>query len=419
MENYRNHTFEAECNLLSELASAPEYLPEIRKVLRAELFHNKNARQVWETLCHLFDTGADINPIILYGQAPDKNWYKDNILPILATQSGKTIREYAAAIRSGYESEKVYNLADKLRTAALRGTDTTEAREMITAYEDEAKASAPQVGRMRSALEAFNELCEELESGKGCVPTGFPSLDLATYGGFEDGNLVIIAARPSVGKTALALHLARTMAEAGKRVAFFSLEMTRPELIKRICIGTDCVRAIDFRRDKLNYPAIEAAGKIFNNLTLYIDDKSKRLEDIRAGMVLENSRRGLDIVFVDYLGLVRSSLDDRTPQYLKIGDITGQMKELAKELHIPVVLLCQLNREADKEGVEPRLHNLRDSGSIEQDADIVIILHQENESSSRIAALVEKNRHGRRDFRFDLEQNESHTRFWEIQPENE
>ena len=416
MEDYRNHTFEAECRLLCELAASPADLPTIRQSVRAEMFQDNHTRQLWRILCDLFDEGAPIDSIILYQRAPEKNWYQENILNLTPSGSFLALEEYAAALVSGYQSGRVYALAEKLREEAVRGTTATRAMEIIGEYENDLAATAQPGRKTISAVEAYNNLCEELQAGRGCVPTGFPSLDLATYGGFEDGNLVIIAARPSVGKTALSLFLARNMAAAGKRVVFFSLEMTAPELIKRICIGTGCVQAKDFRREALNWQAIEKAAATFEKVPLFINDTARRLEDIRAEMVLESSRHGLDAVFVDYLGLVRSSKDDRTPQYLKIAEITGRMKELAKELHIPVILLCQLNREADKAGREPQLFDLRDSGAIEQDADIGIMLHQEEEASRRISVLVEKNRHGRKDFRFELERNESYTRFEEITP---
>lgn len=417
---YRSHTFEAECKLIRELAAAPENIPDIRAAVRADMFQDSNARELWKTLCGLFDAGeiSAINEITLYHRAPNKNWYQDNILALSASCSTFAIREYAAAIVSGYESMKVLELAGKLTAAAVRGTTAPEALEILHKYEREAAASAPLTGRAVSIQDAFNELCDELQSGRGCVPTGFPSLDAATYGGLEDGNLVIIAARPSVGKTALALHLARGMAAAGKRVVIYSLEMTRTELVKRISIGTGAARAIDYKRDAPNWNALEKSASVFEKWPIFVDDTSRRLEDIRAEMVLEKNRRGLDIAFVDFLGLVRSPKGDNTPQYLRIEDIVIQMKELAKELRIPVVLLCQLNREAEKEGRDPQLFDLRDSGAIEQAADIVIMLQAEDEESRRITALVEKNRHGRKKFRIDLERNESYTQFWEVEPES-
>ena len=414
MEEYRNHTFQAECKILRELMEAPEEIPSTRQVLRAEMFQDSHAREVWKTLCDTFDAGSVIDVVTLYGRAPEKNWYQDQILGLTPSCSPMVIQEYAAAIRSGYDSLKVLELAERLRVEAARGTTAPEALAILHEYEEEATAAAD-AGRVRSLSDTFNELLNELQAARGCVATGFPSLDLATYGGFEAGNLVIIAARPSVGKTALALHLARTMAEDGKRVLFFSLEMTATELTKRLCLGTGRVRAKDFRREAPNWQSIEDAGKTFDKLQVFVDDTSRRLEDIRAALVLENSRRGLDVAFVDYLGLVQSGKDERIPQYLKIAAITGQLKQLAKELQIPVILLCQLNRDAAKEDRDPELYDLRDSGAIEQDADIVIMLDTENEESRRLTAFVKKNRNGRRNFSFELETNETHTQFKEIE----
>ena len=145
-----------------------------------------------------------------------------------------------------------------------------------------------------------------------------------------------------------------------------------------------------------------------------VSDICIELEDFYDGTVTDETLEHVDIVFVDYLGLVRSSKDDRTPQYLKIEDIVIQMKRFAQELSIPVVLLCQLNREAEKESREPRLSDLRDSGAIEQAADLVVLLHCADEASRRIVARVEKNRHGPKNFDIELERNESYTHFVEI-----
>lgn len=191
------------------------------------------------------------------------------------------------------------------------------------------------------------------------IKGGIPSLDEITKG-FHAGRLYVIAARPAMGKTALGLTLAENAASKGTKTLFFSLEMTLSELQGRL-----------IQRYR------EESGNLVNS-HLYVDDKSGlTVTDITQRARRHKRRHGLDAIFIDYLGLIQAS-DNRAQMVHQIGEITRRLKQLAKDLKIPVVLLCQLNRGVEgKDDKRPDMSHLRDSGAIEQDADCVMFIYRE------------------------------------------
>ncbi len=192
------------------------------------------------------------------------------------------------------------------------------------------------------------------------IRSGISHLD-ALLNGYQPGKLYVIAARPAMGKTAMGLtHAINASAEYGSKALFFSLEMTHAEIQKRLI---------------LRYGA-NSYGLC--NSQLYIDDKA----GLNVAEITQRARRhkrkyGIDIIFIDYLGLIRAT-DTRAQMVHQIGDITSRLKNLAKDLGIPVVLLCQLNRGVEgRDNKRPTMADLRDSGAIEQDADVVMFIYRE------------------------------------------
>jgi replicative DNA helicase len=210
------------------------------------------------------------------------------------------------------------------------------------------------------------------------ITTGFERLDQLTSG-FQPSDFIIIGARPSVGKTALALNMAANMAFDNKiPTAFFSLEMSDIALTQRLISSEAVVQANNLRSGFIT-PAdfnniLRASGKMYEAPFYIVDMPNMKLLDLRGQARKMRAQQGIQIVFIDYLGLI-SHEKAMLPRYEQISDISRSLKSLARELKIPVVVLCQLNREAQWE--QPTLANLRDSGSIEQDADLVLFLHRE------------------------------------------
>lgn len=222
----------------------------------------------------------------------------------------------------------------------------------------------------------------ELRSTSGIkngFETGYNSLDSIT-GGFKKQEFIIVGARPSIGKTAFALSLTLNMIVKKKyRVGFFSLEMSAASLMERLLTGHSRVDFSHIRKATLKNSEmsaiIDASGSLYE-AELYIQDTpNMKLMELRAQARRMKLEHDIQVIYIDYIGLIDAEADARVPRHEQISIISRSLKQLARELDVPVVCLCQVGRQAD--GVEPKLSDLRDSGSIEQDADVVVLLHRD------------------------------------------
>ncbi|MDR1638050.1 MAG: DnaB-like helicase C-terminal domain-containing protein, partial [Treponema sp.] len=215
---------------------------------------------------------------------------------------------------------------------------------------------------------------------------GFDELDKMTSG-FHPSEFIIIGARPSMGKTALALTMAANISIHRKIPAvFFTLEMPAMALMQRLismeakingnALRSGFIKSSDFQ------DLLDAAGRIYEAPLYIVDMPNMKLLDLRAQARRIRMQEKIEIMFIDYLGLI-SSENYNTPRYEQMSEISRSLKSLARELDIPIVVLAQLNRDAEKE--KPNLSSIRDSGSIEQDADVVMFLHRGRDSDKKAA----------------------------------
>lgn len=248
----------------------------------------------------------------------------------------------------------------------------------------------------RTAAEIADEYIAELKrpaTRKRTVMSGLLALD-ETVGGWMPGELIVVAARTSMGKTALAMQMAQHSAAAGKSVLFASLEMRDTELIGRILCGAaqvDSRRIRSGRHNETDVANIEFQASRMEDHPLRVWSPGRATtSQIRAAAKRVRALAGLDLLIVDYIGLVRPS-DPKRQRYEQIGQITGDLKACAQELEVPVIALCQVNRQAD--GTEPRLAHLRESGNVEQDADAVLFVHRAEPADTDATLIVAKHRH--------------------------
>jgi replicative DNA helicase len=232
-------------------------------------------------------------------------------------------------------------------------------------------------------IEILENLYRSKEAYTG-VPSGFEVLDNITYG-FQPSELIIIGARPSVGKTALALTMAANMAVHRKiAAAFFTLEMSDMALMQRLISSEANIESGKIRSGLLT-PAdfqrlLDAAGRIYEAPLWIADMPNMKLLALRAEARRLRLQQKIEIIFIDYLTLI-SSDNYQLPRHEQIAEISRSLKSLARELEIPIVALSQLRRDA--EGKKPNLSDIRESGSIEQDADLVMFLHRDRETDKK------------------------------------
>ena len=255
----------------------------------------------------------------------------------------------------------------------------------------------------------FTLIEQRKKSGSDCtgIPSGYPDLDAKTNG-FQNSELIVIGARPSKGKTALALSMAANIAcRSKKKVGFFSLETDGMALMQRLLAGEAKVNSRHIQSGLLSqreWAKLMAAGnQLYENFPMFIcDTPNMRLIDLRTEARKLRAKEKVEIIFIDYIGLITSENKDQ-PRHEQVADISRSLKQLARELKIPIVVLCQVKREVKEE--KPSLSDLRESGSIEQDADVVLFLHdakndkdnngeQDVTAGKEVDIIIGKNRNG-------------------------
>ena len=262
---------------------------------------------------------------------------------------------------------------------------------------------------LKSALE--NEVknnIDDILSGeilKNVVPTGFISIDDVFYGGLRNGEMYILAARPGMGKTSLAINMAYNMALKKYPVLFFSIEMSLLEISKRFLFSASRITENEllYSKNKNNYRLdVDYARASLSNLPLYIDvSPALTIDDIRIKLAVSKRKNNIKAVFIDYLQLIRSNKKFENRQN-EVAFLSSFLKQIAKEFNVPVVVLAQLNRQVEHaNNTVPKLSNLRESGAIEQDADVVIFIHHRKSDNSISSCpyietdiIIAKNRNG-------------------------
>lgn len=307
-------------------------------------------------------------------------------------------------------------LRELISTAGAIATDCYEQEKEINDLIDQAESRLFAISENRSqkSFTQINELVvdgykliEELYESKGeltGLDTGFKELNEKTSG-LQRGDLIIVAARPSMGKTSFALNLVTNAAQnSNAKVAFFSLEMGKEQLVMRMMTSEARIDATRVRKGELvdqDWPKLSAAADRLSQMGIYIDDKPAQSNyEIRAKCRRLAKDKGLDLVVIDYLQLMRGS-DKVNSREQEISEISRSLKALAKELQVPVIALSQLNRSLEnRTNKRPIMSDLRESGAIEQDADVIafiyrdVVYNPESEDQNVAEIIIGKQRNG-------------------------
>ncbi|MGO8694549.1 MAG: replicative DNA helicase [Rectinemataceae bacterium] len=386
------HNAEAEQACLGAVLLDPDAVQNVLRFLRPDDFYVNANREVFAGVISLYEKGQKADLITLTDELRllgtlDRvggPGYIANLTSV--TPSSANVEYYARIVQESSIRRNLLRLSADIRAKAF--DDSVESGVVL----DEAQARIFEITQNRQAVsyKSVKELLPETiktierlfknKSAYTGIPSGLPDLDSMTSG-FQDSEFIVIGARPSVGKTALAMSMAAHIA-VRERIpcAFFSLEMADMAIMQRL-ISSEARISSEMIRSGLIKPSdfnalMEAAGRIYEAPLYIIDMPNLKLLDLRTMARRLRSERDVKIIFVDYLTLVTHENAD-LPRWEQIASISRSLKALARELRIPVVALSQLKREA--EGKQPTLADLRESGSIEQDADLILFLHRERE----------------------------------------
>lgn len=399
---------EIERALLGALYLDAERIPEAREVVRPEDFEVPMHRKVFEGIVALADAGAcvDLGSVATWlgsdsegrGAAPATGWAKWLVEAGASVTSSAFVPQHARIVS---ESATLRSLALALRRQADLSTEVHPGTgDEVPDFLAETEAVVFAHGRRflgRTAIHELANVAHEVADGvdrpTAALPTGIADLDDLLHG-LRGGELIILAARPGLGKTALALQVSVNCARAGRSVLFVSLEMSRVDLGQRILANLGGVLHERIRSGRLSRAEREAFGAASvqaGGLRLgLIEDSATPCSRLKALARRRSSKVGLDLLVVDYLQLM--SHPGCADRFQEVGAISRGLKGLARELSVPVLAVSQLSR-AGAEG-RPRLSHLRESGALEQDADVVVMLWTEAEGGP-LHCAVEKNRHGR------------------------
>ena len=408
---------QAEQAVIGSILIDPSCVPEVLEQLKADTFYNKLNRDIYETVYTMFSYGQTIDPVTVLDQMKVRGVYQDNCPEYVAevmrmTPTAANVLEYAAIVRDRALLRRLSETADEINALVFEGAGEADA--MLEAAER--KIYALRQGRTVGGLvpvasvmqSVFDRMAEAAASGSRIpgLSTGLPDLDRMILG-LNKGEFILIAARPGMGKTSIALNIALYAAmNQGKSVAVFSLEMSREQLVSRFLSKAALVPATNLLTGQLTeqqWRDISDAAQAISATDIRIDDNpTLTVSDMNA-----QCRRlpKLDLVVIDYLQLMQSagsghswSNESRTQA---VSDISRMMKVMAKELQVPVLCLSQLSRASEtRQEKRPLLSDLRESGAIEQDADVVIGLYREGyynkecENPNLAEAIVLKNRKG-------------------------
>lgn len=406
------HSIDAEQSVIGAvLLEGGNALDRIEGIVWGDDFYRQEHRLIFTAARTLANAGKVID-VITVAEALEASGSLERIggLTLLGgiaqnVPSAANIKRYAEIVRERALQRRLLALAMEIQVdCSAPGADVQK----IIAHADAAMVKLIDTGtdEPTQLYDAMNDAIQDIDDrATGHRPsgliTGVTDFDAITDG-LEPGQLVIVAARPSVGKTAFALNVADHVTQQGKTVAFFSLEMTRRELTQRLLSLRAGVSVSEMRSGRLEqsqWSRISACQGETDGQRLFLIDRSAiGVPYVRAAARNIKRKHGLDLIVVDYLGLMRGEGQNRTQE---IGSLSRGLKALAKELHVPIIALAQLNRATEtRQDKRPMLSDLRDSGEVEQDADIVAMLHREELHNpipgwiGLAELIVRKNRNG-------------------------
>ena len=411
------HSVEAEQAVLGSMLIDARCVPEVIDQLRSDDFYVRQNREIYDTIYSMFNYSLTIDPVTVLEHMKQNGVYDENtsrgyLLQLMdTTPTAANVVEYIGILKDKTLLRRVAEAAGDLTALIQQGTETgqdiLEAAEQRIYAIRQGRAARGLIPISNVLIDVYDRLTE-LAASESAIPglsTGLTDLDRA-ISGLNKSDLILLAARPGMGKTSMALNiLLEAGKKSGKNVAFFSLEMSREQLALRL-ISSECFvdnkKLVTGKLTEEDWEKVAVAADSLNRSRIFIDDDSSvSVADISA-----KCRRmdNLGLVIIDYLQLMQSA-GGRTysgeNRHQVVSDISRALKIMAKELDVPVLCLSQLSRANEsRSDKRPMLSDLRESGAIEQDADIVMFLYREGyydkdtPNPNLAECIIAKNRHG-------------------------
>ncbi|WP_051322194.1 replicative DNA helicase [Alicyclobacillus contaminans] len=408
---------EAERHVLGAMLMSQDAATEAIELLDARDFYKREHQVLFSAMQKLAETGQPIDVITVTAQlqatpgsleaagGPD---YIAGLASLMPTPLH--LPHYANIIREKATLRRIIQTASELASSSYAGAPAMDVladaeRKIMELSQNRRTRDFTHISEI---LEGTFEHLEQLYGSEGQltgVPTGYSDLDRMTSG-FQKSDLIIVAARPSVGKTAFVLNISQNIAvRAGLPVAIFSLEMSKEQLVQRMLCAEAYIDGHKMRTGQLDdedWPKLSMGVSTLSNAPIYIDDSPGiTIAEIRSKLRRLKMEVGLAFVAIDYLQLIRGRRSSGESRQEEISEISRSLKQLARELEVPVVALAQLSRSVEqRQDKRPMLSDIRESGSIEQDADVVAFLYRddyydpESEKKNIIEIIIAKQRNG-------------------------
>ena len=407
------YSVEAEQAVLGSMLISPACVPSVIEQLKPEVFYVESNRLIYETISHMFTDGRPVDPVTVLDEMKyvgyKEHANRDYFMQLIeTTPTAANVLEYAEIVRGKsmlrelqQASSEIIDLTRSEEEDAQTIADLAEQKIYAVRQGREVRGFTPINDAIREVYDHLDELAANPGKLPG-IPTGFSLLD-QYIGGLNKSDLVLMAARPGMGKTAIALNMALNAArKSGKTVVIFQLEMSKEQLATRLLSSEALVDSKKLRMGNLNdddWQRMAGATDVLQRLPILIDENS----GITVPEMKAKCRRlgkDLGLIVIDYLQLMHTPkhTDNRVQE---VAEISRSLKIMAKELNVPVLCCSQLSRGPEsRSDKRPMLSDLRESGSIEQDADIVLFIYrddyynQESETKNAAELIVAKNRHG-------------------------
>lgn len=408
---------EAEKAILGSIMLRPGAIHEITDIISPDSFYATKHAQIFKTMLELSGKGEPIDILSVSHKLEEKKLLEQiggsSYLGELTNSvpSSTNIKYYGDVVNKKSILRKIIEAGDHISELGFQD-DVEDVFEVLDQAEKRMMGINSNAGNsafrsLKDSLPEAWERLEKLHENKGeirGIPTGFRDLD-QYLSGLQRSDLIILAARPSVGKTTLALDIARQAAlKHGASTIIFSLEMSTQQLVDRMLAAESRVNAWNLRTGNLStegeFSKIRDSLDRLSKASVFVDDMAgNSIMRMRSVCRRIKAEHGLDFIVVDYLQLM-STVKNYDSMVNQVTEISRSLKSLAKEFDVPVLALSQLSRAVEARGGRPRLSDLRDSGSIEQDADVVMFIHREDKGKSEsektniAEILIEKHRNG-------------------------